>query len=258
MNKRTTSTVRALALLGVVGAGVVISASAQAGGNALGAMGDSLTDEYFEESYSYAQNWVQQLAVYRDIDVGPTAADAGQPGGTWGEPRRTGYEYNWARSGATSASLLADGQHTGLAAQIAPNGITYAVLAIGANDFIPILGPTGEALFTFVDFGGAIYPGAMDDYFNGSVDFTLPQDGTYFFFIRGAPWIAPLNPAPASSPATAYTTRRRPRRRPKFSNRCASAASRLSGCRSPISTEFLGARPSWPTSSPRCCATGGA
>ncbi len=138
MNKNTTSTVTALALLGVVGAGVVMSASAQAGGNALGAMGDSLTDEYFEESYSYAQNWVQQLVVYRDLDVGPTAAEDGQPGGTWGEPRRTGYRYNWARSGATSASLLAGGQHTGLADQIAPNGITYAVLAIGANDFIPI------------------------------------------------------------------------------------------------------------------------
>ena len=92
----------------------------------LGIMGASLSDEYAEQSYSYADNWVEQLVAYRGIDAGPT--------GAWGEPRRNFYEYNWARYGATSADLLADGQHTGLAAQIAPNGIDYAVMMIGAND----------------------------------------------------------------------------------------------------------------------------
>jgi hypothetical protein len=67
--------------------------------HALGAMGDSLTDEYAEETYDYAANWIEQLVLYRGIDVGRTAAEAGQPGGTWGEPRRTGFELNWARSG---------------------------------------------------------------------------------------------------------------------------------------------------------------
>jgi lysophospholipase L1-like esterase len=101
-------------------------------------MGDSLSDEYFEETYgTYATNWVPQLVAYRGINVGLTAAAAGQPGGTWGTPRRTGYEYNWALSGDTSADLLADGQHTGLASQAVPFGITHAVLAIGANDFHP-------------------------------------------------------------------------------------------------------------------------
>jgi hypothetical protein len=71
------------------------------------------------------------------VNVGPTAAAAGQPGGTWGSPRRTGYEFDWAYSGDTSADLLAHGQHTGLAAQVVPFGITHAVLAIGANDFNP-------------------------------------------------------------------------------------------------------------------------
>jgi lysophospholipase L1-like esterase len=93
----------------------------------LGVMGDSLSDEYGHESYPYADNWVEQLVLYRGIDVGPT--------GAWGEPRRDGfYEYNWARSGATSGSLLSAGQHTGLAAQVAPNSIEYGVLLIGAND----------------------------------------------------------------------------------------------------------------------------
>jgi lysophospholipase L1-like esterase len=116
--------------------GVLAAADAQA--VTMGAMGDSLTDEYIEEAYGiYATNWVQQLVIYRGINVGPTAAAAGQPGGTWGTPRRTGYEFNWALSGDTSADLLADGQHTGLAAQVVPFGITHAVLAIGANDFNP-------------------------------------------------------------------------------------------------------------------------
>ncbi|HMN42330.1 MAG TPA: GC-type dockerin domain-anchored protein [Phycisphaerales bacterium] len=109
----------------------------------LGAVGDSLSDEYFEQSYAYAKNWTMQLVEYRAVDMGPTAQAAGRPGGTWGEPRRTGYEYNWARYGADSGSLLAEGQHTGLAAQAGPvgggggRGVTHAVVAIGANDFSP-------------------------------------------------------------------------------------------------------------------------
>ncbi len=99
----------------------------------LGVMGDSLSDEYGEQAYgAYADNWVEQLVTSGGIDVGPT--------GAWGEPRRTLYEYNWARYAATSSDLLSSGQHTGLASQIIPNGIDYAVLEIGANDFSPFSG----------------------------------------------------------------------------------------------------------------------
>ena len=112
----------------------------------LGVMGDSLSDEYSEASYGvYAKNWVQQLAIYNGVDLGPTAAAAGQPGNTWGEPRNRGYKYNWARSGANTGSLLSGGQHTGLAAQVPINGITHAILAIGANDFAP--GGPGSAYY---------------------------------------------------------------------------------------------------------------
>jgi hypothetical protein len=105
-------------------------------------MGDSLSDEYEETSYgSYAENWVEQLVIYGGVDVGPTAAEAGEPGGSWDPVRRSGYEYNWALAGATSESLLKKKQHTGLAAQVSPEEITYAVLAIGANDFHPDNGP---------------------------------------------------------------------------------------------------------------------
>lgn len=109
----------------------------------LGAMGDSLTDEYAEESYSYAKNWLEQVELYRGVNVGPTAAEAGQSGGTWGEPRRRFFKHNWARSGATSTSLLSSGQHTGLAGQFATDGVTHSVLLIGANDF----SPTSSAFF---------------------------------------------------------------------------------------------------------------
>lgn len=104
---------------------------------ALGVMGDSISDEYREETYSYALGWIEQLVVFRHVDVGLTASEAGQAGSTWGEPRRTGYAFNWARAGATSASLLSQGQHTGLAAQMGAAGPNHAILAIGQNDFLP-------------------------------------------------------------------------------------------------------------------------
>jgi len=129
-------TPRVLPTILLVAFGAFTSAHGQIG--ALGVMGDSLSDEYFEENYgTYATNWVQQLVNYRSVNAGPTAVAAGQPGGTWGSPRRTGYEFDWALSGDTSSNLLADGQDTGLAAQVSPDGITHAVLAIGANDFNP-------------------------------------------------------------------------------------------------------------------------
>lgn len=93
----------------------------------LGVAGDSLSDEYAEADYSYAHNWVESLA--QDLDVGAQ--------GTWGTPRDEGFEYNWAQAGATSTTLVADGQHTGLAQQITDGVIDYAVLAIGQNDFGP-------------------------------------------------------------------------------------------------------------------------
>jgi len=102
----------------------------------LGAMGDSLTDEYWDSGVStYASNWVSILVQFRGIDMGPTAAQAGT--NSWGSPRNKGYEYNWALSGATSGDLLTEGQQTGLAAQAGSDGVSNAVLEIGSNDFNP-------------------------------------------------------------------------------------------------------------------------
>lgn len=104
-----------------------------------GMAGDSLTDEYVNESYDYAQNWVELLGEYRAANL-PPGIYKDSDVDNWGEPRRKGYEYNWARSGATSATLLSAGQHTGLAGQITGNQVSHAVLAIGQNDFFPSAG----------------------------------------------------------------------------------------------------------------------
>jgi hypothetical protein len=101
----------------------------------LGVAGDSLSDEYAYESYSYASNWVESLVKSSVVNAGPV--------GTYGEPRRSGYEYNWARVDATSGSLLSQGQPYNLSQQINAGLVSHAVLEIGQNDFQP--NPLGGA-----------------------------------------------------------------------------------------------------------------
>lgn len=101
----------------------------------LGVAGDSLSDEYAAESYNYATNWVEALAETTSLKFGSF--------GSYAEPRRTGYEFNWARSGADSSSLLAQGQPFGLSQQVEAGDVSHVVLAIGQNDFQP--NPLGGA-----------------------------------------------------------------------------------------------------------------
>lgn len=121
----------------LVALAVIPPATAGAAFGRLGAMGDSLSDECWDSSgvSSYATNWTIQLVLFRGIDMGPTAAQAGT--NSWGEPRNHGYKFNWARSGANSSTLLTQGQHTGLLGQVGSEGVSNAVLAIGSNDFDP-------------------------------------------------------------------------------------------------------------------------
>ena len=99
----------------------------------LGVMGDSLSDEYADEFHpvpvASAKSWVELLAQNRAVNVGPT--------GHWGEPRRDGYKYDWARYGASSGTLLLLGEDTGVAKQASQGLVSHAVLFIGANDFYP-------------------------------------------------------------------------------------------------------------------------
>ena len=99
----------------------------------IGVMGDSMSDEYRADDARggiygpVTLNWVEVLVRDRGLNFGTW--------GTWGEPRRVGYEYNWARSGATCESLIQSGQHTGLAKQVAEGKVSIAMLWIGNNDF---------------------------------------------------------------------------------------------------------------------------
>jgi hypothetical protein len=135
-----------LGLLLVVCGSLVLASSprvaiAQAVGG-FAVMGDSSSDEYRADDNrggSYAAttlNWIELLARYRAVDFGAWA--------TRGEPRRTGYEYNWARSGAQAADVISQGQAAGVAGQVASGQVSWAVLMIGTNDFAVGNGTYGE------------------------------------------------------------------------------------------------------------------
>jgi lysophospholipase L1-like esterase len=99
----------------------------------LAILGDSTQDEYQADNPrggEYAAttfNWVELLVRYRELSLGSW--------GTRPEPRRGGYAYNWARSAATSANMIATGQHTGAATQIKSGAVSHAAIQIGINDF---------------------------------------------------------------------------------------------------------------------------
>ena len=98
-----------------------------------GIIGDSTSDEYRADDArggtfaATTLNWVEILAARRGVNFGPW--------GTWGEPRRGGYEYNWSRSGATTDDMISGGFHSGLAQQVADGKVSHVLVQIGVNDF---------------------------------------------------------------------------------------------------------------------------
>ena len=108
----------------------------------IGVMGDSNSDEYRSNDNrggKYADttfSWVELLAQARDLNFGAW--------GSWDTPRRDGFEYNWARSGATTGSMIASGQHTGIAQQVASGKVSHVFIWIGANDFNIVSGQYQE------------------------------------------------------------------------------------------------------------------
>lgn len=138
-------------------------------GPGIGILGDSNSDEYRADDNRggiYAAttlNWMEQLVIHRGLNFGPW--------GTWGEPRRSGYEYNWARSGATTASMISSGQHTGLASQVASGKVSSAFIYIGTNDFHYWNG-TYDAIYN-----GSVAGAALQAYIDGIVaNITLAVD----------------------------------------------------------------------------------
>lgn len=100
-----------------------------------GVIGDSYSDEYafYSPDRASARNWVEILDRVRGLNFG------GYSERSRGEPRNQGFAYNWARSDAETATMLRDGQHKGLAAQVASGEVAFVVVFAGGNDFIHAL-----------------------------------------------------------------------------------------------------------------------
>src|SRR3954452_24516784 len=113
----------------------------------IGVLGDSYSDEYqfYPPHRSTARNWVEVLAETRGLNFGRFSTRSR------GEPRNQGYEYNWARSDATTGDLIATGQHLG-AAQAARGEVSLVVVFIGGNDFINAL-KTPDPVTAFREVG---------------------------------------------------------------------------------------------------------
>ena len=123
-------------------------------------IGDSNSDEYRADDNrggAYAAttfNWMEQLVRYRGLNFGAW--------GTRPSPRRTGYAYNWALSGATAASAISGGQHTGVAQQIAAGNVSLVFINIGWNDF-------AREKYAEI-YSGTLSGSALDDKINGVID----------------------------------------------------------------------------------------
>jgi phospholipase/lecithinase/hemolysin len=127
----------------------------------LGIMGDSASDEYRaddDRGGAYASttlSWDELLERYRGINVGRW--------GTWGGTRRSGYEHNWALSGATAEDVVNTGQATGLAQQVAAGEVNTVVLYVGANDFAIWNGAYAKI------YKGTLVDKTLEDYVNSVV-----------------------------------------------------------------------------------------
>jgi len=112
----------------------------------VGVLGDSLSDEYLGTTDIFgtqtdlpALNWVQLLSDLRGVDFGALETDPA----VRGEPRNEGYDYNWARAGATAvgspiflpASSSITNQATALAPDVTSGDVDIVSINIGHNDY---------------------------------------------------------------------------------------------------------------------------
>lgn len=113
------------------------AAVAQTAPARVAAIGDSLTDEYAEQTYgAYARSWTELLVQTGRFDMGPRAQGVA-PLNDWGEPRRSGFESNWARYAHTTDEAIVAQQHLGAAAAVAADRADYVIIFIGGNDYAP-------------------------------------------------------------------------------------------------------------------------
>lgn len=98
-------------------------------------IGDSVSDEYQYDNNRGGKyknttlNWVELLSKYRDVNFGKV--------GDRESPRRSGFEYNFAKSSADTNDILEDGQVDGVVEYINDGKISHVIIMIGANDVAP-------------------------------------------------------------------------------------------------------------------------
>lgn len=157
----------------------------------LAVISDSNADEYRADNPrggdfgAVTFNWVELLAERNRANLG--AWEDNRP-----EPRRGGYEYNWARSGATSSTMIEDGQHTGVAEQIRAGHVSHVIVQIGVNDFY-----VNEVAVEI--YNGQLTGDALHEYLNGIVANvelavgTLKDAGTDNIILSATPNFLPLD-----------------------------------------------------------------
>lgn len=106
------------------------AAHARAQAPSMGALGDSLSDEYrfYPPDRSQARNWVELLGAKRILNFGPFSLRSR------GEPRNAGFAQDWAQSQATSADMVAN-QLPGLLSQVRSGQVGLVSVIVGDNDF---------------------------------------------------------------------------------------------------------------------------
>ncbi|HRN96150.1 MAG TPA: hypothetical protein PLD54_01750, partial [Candidatus Levybacteria bacterium] len=105
-------------------------------GQGFGVIGDSGSDEYRADdnragNSQYASttlSWVE-LIVKKGVNVGPWSNTSR------GEPRRRGYEYNFARSAHKVRDAITTGQHTGMRSLIQAGKVAYVHIEFNGNDY---------------------------------------------------------------------------------------------------------------------------
>lgn len=100
----------------------------------IGVIGDSYSDEYafYPPDRTTAKNWVELLSEFRKINFGEFTR------GSRSIPRKEGYEFNFALSGATTDDAIQN-QVPGIVDLAANGSINFVIIFIGGNDFYRLI-----------------------------------------------------------------------------------------------------------------------
>lgn len=117
----------------------------------IGIISASNSEEYQTIPIRYNNNSTIKTRVFNWMELlakeGYNFGQYRESGTSWPSTADYGYEYNWAKSGATTSLAISQQQHTHLAAQVSDGKVSHVVISIGANDFNPFLSPQNNNPF---------------------------------------------------------------------------------------------------------------